>query len=495
MATSTRSGSPARRRLSLSVWSSEGLAPHPGSRPDQDRRARAAKALFALALASLVAPGSGRAAEPAPLPKLEGGMLSLAEATRVTWQNQPQIAQARANTLAAEARVDEARAPLLPQVTGVSYAYERTTANYAPRPGYAPSLLPPTTYSWQTYNYYLFSGTISQLVWDFGLTLDAYRSAKVKAASQRDTERYTELQVLLTVRTAYFTARATKDLVTVARETLVNQEAHLRQTAGFVAVGTQPEIALAQSRYNVANARVQLITAENNYETAKAQLNQAMGVEAPTDYDVVSESFPRVQGEDDTTQVLLVEALKRRPDYKSDEEQVEAQHLTISSVKGGYWPSLGVSVNWSNAGIDPFHTAWNWNVEGTLTWNLFQGGLTAAQAQEQEANLSALVAQSDVLRQQVRLDVEQARLAVVAAKATLGAAEDALTNAKELLRLAEGRYQVGIGNIIELSDAQVAETSAAAQRVQADYNLASARAQLLRALGDLGPFASLDAAR
>ncbi|HTP49237.1 MAG TPA: TolC family protein [Anaeromyxobacteraceae bacterium] len=455
-----------------------------------------ARALCALLAAGLCAPGRAGAADATPsLPKLQGGTLSLDQATRTTWQNQPQIVQARANTQAAEARADEARAPLLPQVTGVSYTYERTTSNFTPHPGYTPTLALPPLYSWQTYNYYNFNGTVSQLVWDFGATLDAWRSAKVKALSQRDTERYTELQVLLGVRTAYFTARASKDLVAVARETLANQEAHLRQTEGFVEVGTQPEIALAQSRYNVANARVQLITAENNYVTAKAQLNQAMGVEGPTDYDVATETFAAVSGEDDSNQTLLAQALAHRPDFKSDEEQIDAQRLTVSSVKGTYWPSIGVQFNWVNAGIDPFHTVWNWNVQATLNWNIYQGGLTVAQQQEQEANLTSLVAQTDQLRQQVRLDVEQARLAVLAAKASLSAAADALTNAKDLLRLAEGRYEVGIGSIIELSDAQVAETSAAAQRVQADYNLASARAQLLRALGDLGPFAALDGSR
>jgi outer membrane protein len=72
---------------------------------------------------------------------------------------------------------------------------------------------------------------------------------------------------------------------------------------------------------------------------------------------------------------------------------------------------------------------------------------------------------------------------------SLAAARDALTNAREQLRLAEGRYQVGVGSIIELSDAQVAATAAAAQQVQADYNVSAARAQLLRALGDARPYA------
>jgi outer membrane protein len=51
------------------------------------------------------------------------------------------------------------------------------------------------------------------------------------------------------------------------------------------------------------------------------------------------------------------------------------------------------------------------------------------------------------------------------------------------LTLAEGRYQAGVGNVIELGDSQVALTTAAAQEVQAIFNLATARAKLLQALG------------
>jgi outer membrane protein len=126
---------------------------------------------------------------------------------------------------------------------------------------------------------------------------------------------------------------------------------------------------------------------------------------------------------------------------------------------------------------------WNWNAAATLTWNLFQGGLTRAQVNEAQANLEAVQAQLETARQQVRVDLEQARLAVRAAKGALGAAGEALVNAQQRLRLAEGRYQAGVGSVIELGDAQVAYTSAAAQRVQAEYNLSTSRAQLLRALG------------
>jgi len=103
---------------------------------------------------------------------------------------------------------------------------------------------------------------------------------------------------------------------------------------------------------------------------------------------------------------------------------------------------------------------------------------------EANGTLQNLNGQEQAERLQVQVDVEQARLAVQAAKATIGAAGEALTNARDQLTLAEGRYEHGLGSAVELGDAQVAYTSAEAQVVQARFGLASARAQLLADLGE-----------
>jgi outer membrane protein len=419
------------------------------------------------ALLLLAAPALG---EPPPAP---ARVLALEEAVRLARQNQPQLRQARAGTEAAQARADQARAPMLPQLAGTA-SYRRTTDN-----------LPGVPESWSSSNLWSFGATLSQLVWDFGQTTGRWEAARESAASQQASELATGLQVVYSVRAAYFTARAAKDLVGVARETLQNQEAHLRQVQGFVDVGRSPQIDLAQARTDRANAEVQLITAQNSYEAAKAQLNQAMGIEGTTDYEVADDTLPAVEGEDLPTDALLAEALPRRPDVAALEAQRRAQEATLGSTRGGYWPTLGLSAAASDVGpvLNGPGTTWNWSAGATLTWNLFQGGLTQAQVREAAASLTGLEAQLAILQQQVRLELEQARLAVRAAKAALGAAGEALVNARERLRLAEGRYQIGAGSIIELGDAQVALTAAGAQKVQADYVLASARAQLLRALG------------
>jgi outer membrane protein len=255
------------------------------------------------------------------------------------------------------------------------------------------------------------------------------------------------------------------------------------QVQGFVQVGTQPAIALAQQKAAVANAQVLLITAQNNYETAKAQLNQAAGIPGGTDFDVSDETLGRIDVEEQPLESLVAAAFAARPEMATLLKQREAQEATLISAKGGYGPTLSAAANGTEGGTALDGLVPNWNVGLLLNWPIFQGGLTKGQVHQAEASLQSVDAQRALEQLQVQLDVNSAQLAVRAAKATIGAAEDALASAREQLRLAEQRYATGVGSIIELNDAQVGYTTAAAQAVQARYGLASARAQLLAALG------------
>jgi outer membrane protein len=416
----------------------------------------------------------------------DGQVLKLDDAVRLTLLHQPIMREAQATTDQKRAQQDEARAPLLPQVTGQLTRLWRTT-NYAPGtiPGVnSVSGISVSGASWHLGNYYNPEQVqATQLLWDFNYTLGKFNAAREATRAQEDTEKATQLTVVLTARTAFFAARANKDLVKVAKDTLHDQDAHLEQTKSFVQVGTQPEISLATAETNKANALVQLITAQNNYDVSKATLNQAMGVEQSTDYEVADESLPPLPSEDGTTDQLLGEALAARPEFAAIQHQVDSQHYLKDSAFGGFFPAIYAETTGTDNGTAIGNLVPNFNAGVYLTWNIFQGLLTPAQVREQEADIANLEAQRDALRLQVRLQVDQARLAVKAAKAALTAAKEALVNANEQLRLAEGRYQTGGGSIIELEDAQVAQTSGAAQLVGADYNLSSARAQLLQALG------------
>ncbi len=419
------------------------------------------------------------AAPPAP-----AQILTLQEALDTARSQQPQVRQAAAGTDAALARADQACASLRPQVNG-STTYERATANFASRPGALPgsSSRATSSASWSTFDYYNLGLNASVLLYDFGQSRSKWKSAKAGADAQVDSEHGTLQDVLFAVRTAYLQACAAKGSVKVARDTLANQEKHLKQVEAFVEVGTQPEIALAQAKTDRANAEVQVINAENDYESAKAQLDQAMGVDRSTDYEVADDQQPAVEGENGDPTALLAEALAARPEIASLQNQVRAQELAVKAARGAYGPSAVLSTGLTDAGENAGSLTWNWNAAIGISIPVFLGGQVRAQVREAEANLASLRAQLEGERQQVRLEVEQARLGVRAAAAALSATAEALANAKVQLGLAEGRYETGVGNIIELGDAQVALTSAAQQDVQAAYKLGQARAALLKALG------------
>lgn len=225
------------------------------------------------------------------------------------------------------------------------------------------------------------------------------------------------------------------------------------------------------------------MSAENGYATARVRLNQAMGVAGTIDYDVAGNPFAAVAGEDQPLDPLLAEALSARPDVVAIDAQVTAAERSVAAAQGGYFPKVGLTAGATEGGPVGSDLTWNAYLGGTLSWSLFQGGLTRAQVAEARALLEAQRAQRNLLVQQVRADVDAARLDVVAAQALLDADREAVEAARNRLRLAEARYANGAGSALELSDAQLAQTNAEAQLVQAEYKLGQARATLLRALG------------
>ncbi len=408
-------------------------------------------------------------------------VLTLAEAQRVAQERQPQLRAARGTTEAAEGRVEQSRSGLLPQLSATA-DYQRSTNNFLFRQGGIFRVVQGT--SWSNVGFLDSSVTLSQLLWDFGQTSNRWRSTQAGARSAADQERSTWQQVILQVRVAFFNAVAFKELLTVARETLANQRNHLIQIEGFVQAGTRPPIDLSQARADFANAEVQVINADNAYQRSKLLVNQAMGVEGPVDYEVANEALLPQAGEDGALESLLVTALAARPEIASATEQVKAQQLLIQSARGAYGPSISVgasAIQTTQTGTN--YVGWNAAAGVTLTWNLFQGGLTKGMVHEAEGNLGFAAGQLEVLRQQVRVDVDQALLAIRAAKAALSSSKNALVAARQRLSLAEGRYQNGSGSVIELGDAQIAAANAAAQVVQTDFQLSTARAQLIWAIG------------
>jgi len=422
--------------------------------------------------AALALPSGTCAAEAVPSP------LTLDAAVQVAAQHLPVLRRAAAETRAAEARVDQATAPKRPQVTART-GYSRSTSN-ATR-GFLGTAPPEPTLD--TTGELSASLTASQLVYDFGRVDGRVRAADAGVAAQRALAQATQRQAVLEVRSAFIDARAQGAFLAVAQETASDRARHVERVEAFVAAGTRPPIDIVQARADLADARVQLVEAENALASARVRLDLSMGLVAAPPYALAEDTPAALPEEDMAPEALLERALEASADARALDAQAAAARASLAATRADYAPALSAQAQVDDRGPDPTALVWNLSAGVTLTWPLYEGGVTDAQVREADARVIAATAALESTRQRVRLTVEQARLGIRAGRAAVSAADDALKFARERLTLAERRYTEGVGNAIELSDAQLAHTRAGAQRVRADRDLAAARVRLLDALG------------
>jgi outer membrane protein TolC len=114
---------------------------------------------------------------------------------------------------------------------------------------------------------------------------------------------------------------------------------------------------------------------------------------------------------------------------------------------------------------------------------IFDGFRTTNRVEETLRTYYVITAQEEAARQQVALDVEQAYPTLVNLQERIKANEAAAAAAKENLDLADGRYQVGVGSIIEVTDAQTLYTESQTTYVRSLYEYKIADALLVRAMG------------
>jgi outer membrane protein len=330
------------------------------------------------------------------------------------------------------------------------------------------------------------TGSVSAdvLLWDFDRTRSRVRAARASAdASAHDAEA-TVQDVVLEVRLAYLVVLEAHALEQVARERLENQERHLAQTTEMVRVGTRAAIDLARLRTQVASARAALVRAGNAVRTARTRLDVAMGAPGQAEYATVAPSLPPLEVEGEPVETLFTRAAERRPELASLRASLLASGHTVKAAERSLWPSLRLGGGASGAGFDVTDDASFAASAGvSLSWPIFDGLSSRAAADAARARLDVGRAQLGDREQRVWEELEVAATSVASAGAELPAAEEALVAARELLGLAEARYREGVGSSLELADAELELASAAAQRVQVEYDLASARAQLVRALG------------
>jgi outer membrane protein len=325
------------------------------------------------------------------------------------------------------------------------------------------------------------SVTLSELIFDFGRTIDSVRQYQSLRNASGFALTAAESDAAFAAKQNFYAYFQALQNVDVAQANLSDTQSNLdlakaRLNSGL---GTPADVVTAQT--NVASSTVSLITARNAATQAELALTLSMGIDPRTPI-VPADSAEKPLSTNDSN-VLVDQALKQRPDVREMEANLRATGFEVSIARKALLPSVSLSAGVATNGqLQPFSTqAASYGL--TLTWNPFdvvgyRGKLDIAEADRMtaQANLQQMVLT-------VVSQVSQAFVNEKNAEQQVAVSTSELANATEGLRIAEGQYRAGVVTFVTVIDAETNLSTARTDLVNAKTNLQTARAAMAHALG------------
>jgi outer membrane protein len=410
---------------------------------------------------------SGHAQKPASV--------SLEKAQQIALRNHPRIASASLTADATRAVVKETRSAFYPvlsgNVTGVGAEHDATIS--------AGAVTTSSVYS------RLSSGIVaSQLLTDFGRTASLEKSANLRSQSQDQNVASTRAQVLVEVKQTYYQALAADSVLKAVQASLDLRKLTLRQVTTLAQSALRSTLDVSFAQVNVSQAELDLLRAQNHRKAAHARLSAAMGYDRDQPFSLIDESLPAPLNPD--ADALIAEALHDRPDLAALRLNRDALTRNAEAEKQLRNPTLTAA---AVAGIAPVHDE---RIQGTysaagvnLNVPVLNGGLFKARREEAESRAAAAEKDTQALSVQIARDVRVAWLDANDSFERLDLTARIVAEAKEALRLAQARYDNALGGIVELSTAQLNETSAEIAGASAKYEYLNRRAVLDFEIGSL----------
>ena len=401
--------------------------------------------------------------------KLSG--LSLEECLKIALENHPSLKKSKGAVRASSAQLEQTKAD------------NRWTVALTVRTDYN------GTYDYWDDRYLNGSLGISatKTLYDTGINRLNREIGAENVRSAVESERGTQITVAAAAKKAYY------DLVLkilnrdVEREKMTNLEEHLKTARGIYDVGNSSFVEVTKAEADFANARVSLLKAENDILVSQENLKVAMG---SGDYDtftlvIFTDMFlPQPAGK---IEQLLEIAMADRSDYRRIISSIERRELEVKVAARDSSPKITGSIgsNLSKREGNPSTNDYNINVNVNIP--IENGGLTKAKVEAARAMLEQDKADEESLRQTIARDLRSAALSLTNAIDRAKSSEISVKYAEDNLALARGRYEVGVGSPLEVSDAVSTLASSRYSLYQALYDAQVARTELDEAMGHLPP--------
>jgi outer membrane protein len=412
-------------------------------------------------------------------PTNPGATLSLKEAITLALAKHPVIAMATHALRAGEARVGQARAPYYPQIGASSIeTFGSLRANAYLRP--SGSLIQPNQSDFTA------GLTASQLITDFGQTRYRLEAARLAAQALGEDVLVQKALVTLNVQKAYYEALRRQRLVDIAEKTVQERELIKQQVESLFRQQLKAKLDLDLVQVELSNAGVSLIQARNNLQASFAALHNAIGLTGPAAYTL--QEPPSIGEERRSLDRLLEIGVENRPEMTAIRERISAAEQRVKAAYRQNFPTIQAVGSAGDteqlAGRPKVREGGWWGAGVVVSVPLFTGFLIQHQVEEANAQLQEAQANARNLAQAVQLEITNAYLNVQTLVQQAKALEEVVNQTKEALQLAQERYRLGLSSVVEVTQGEVALTTAETNLAEAQYNYKAGEALLSYAVGE-----------
>jgi outer membrane protein len=403
--------------------------------------------------------GSENRQEPSR-PAPTGTTLTLAQAEALALKNNPQITIGKLRALAAQQYVREARAALMPNayisLTAVdANPGSRLTAGFLNNPTLFPRAAG--------------GASVNQLVTDFGRTTNLVSSSEYNAKAEDQNAAATRADILLVVDQAFYNSLETKALVTVAEETVHARQTLVDKIQALTDAKLKSQIDLSFSNVELARAKLLLLESQNNYEISLATLSAILGYADEQNFQLLEETTP-ISKPDLDVAPLIQKALLQRPEIKALQFEVESAQKFAGAEHDLWRPTVEALGVVGQAPVRDDHIpSWYGAVGVNINIPVFNGFLYNARAKvadlQTEADRQKLLDARNNIARDVRNAWQDSRRAFE----RLSVTQQLREQASLALDLAQARYNLGLGSIVEFTQAELQKTEADIEDTDAKY--------------------------
>jgi outer membrane protein len=414
-----------------------------------------------LALLSNVA-----AAQVSP-PQSQPLRMTVSQAEQVAIRNNPDISVAKLAAMASHEVVRETRAALLPSAYSDLTAVATNGGNRIS----AGALNNPVIYDRAAYG-----ATVAQLITDFGRTKNTVAGARFRAQAQDQTSTATVNQIKLAVDREFYSALGAAAVLSVARQTVESRQLLADQVSALAQNKLKSSLDLAFASTNLEQARLLLLDAENQYNTTLASLAEILGYSEPQNFELIDDAQGTPPPSPDVAQ-LVSAAFAQRPEVKAQNLQFQAAKKLQTAAWEQSLPSLRALGAVGEAPVRDDHiSSWYGAVGVNVEIPVFTGFRISAQTHEAQLQAESENDRLTGLKNAISRDVRTGWLAANTAFRRLSVTAALVEQTKLGLDLAQTRYKLGLGSIVEVSQAQLAETEAEIANAKARYDYLVAQA-------------------